>query len=84
MNTDTTAYWKKSLQEILAMVKQLGRPKFFITLSCPDLCWNELLLIITELRREVFPEDSINKIGFFERFRYRNFNLVVPAGHFSV
>ena len=65
MNTDTTAYWKKSLQEILAMVKQLGRPKFFITLSCPDLCWNELLLIITELRREVFPEDSINKIGFF-------------------
>ena len=64
MNTDTTAYWKKCLHEILAMVKQLGRPKIFITLSCPDLCWNELLLIITELRREVFSEKKVRSAEF--------------------
>ena len=43
------------------MVKQLGLPTFFITLSCADLQWNELLLIIAELRREVLPDDNINE-----------------------
>ena len=30
----TPAYWKKFLYEVLAMVKQLGLPTFFMTLSC--------------------------------------------------
>ena len=46
----TPAYWKKFLYEVLAMVKQLGLPIVFITLSCADLQWNELLLINAELR----------------------------------
>ena len=39
MNTikGTPAYWKKFLHEILAMVKQLGLPTFFLILSCADL-----------------------------------------------
>ena len=42
----TPAYWKKVLHEVLAMVKQSGIPTFFLTLSCADLRWNELLSII--------------------------------------
>ena len=38
----TPAYWKRFLFEVLAMVKQLGLPTFFMTLSCADLRWNEL------------------------------------------
>ena len=30
------AYWKKFLFDVLAMVKQLGIPTFFLTLSCAD------------------------------------------------
>ena len=45
----TPAYWKKFLFEVLAMVKQLGLPTFFMTLSCADLRWNELLAIISRL-----------------------------------
>lgn len=39
MNTikGTPAYWKKFLNVVLAMVKQLGQPTFFLTLSCADL-----------------------------------------------
>ena len=65
------------------MVKQLGLPTFFITLSCADLQWNELLLIIAELRGEVLSEDSINEVDFFERCRYLNLNPVVLARHFQ-
>ena len=48
------------------MVKQLGISTIFITLSCVDLLWNKLFLIISEVRGEVLPKDSIN--DFFETF----------------
>ena len=32
----TPAYWKQFLFEVLAMVKQLGIPTYFLTLSCAD------------------------------------------------
>ena len=48
MNTikGTPAYWKKFQCEVLAMVKQLGVPTFFLTLSSADLRWNDLVTII--------------------------------------
>ena len=33
----TSAYWKQFLYDVLDMVKQLGTPKYFLTLSCADL-----------------------------------------------
>ena len=38
MNTikGSPAYWKNTLSDVLAMVKQLGIPSFFLTLSCAD------------------------------------------------
>ena len=51
MNTikGTPAYWKRFLYDVLAMVKQLGIPTFFMKLSCADLHWNELISIIAKL-----------------------------------
>ena len=42
MNTikDTPAHWKKFLYEVLAKVKQLRLPTFFMTLDFADLRWN--------------------------------------------
>ena len=34
-------YWQKFMYEVVAMVKQLGIPTWFMTLSCADLRWNE-------------------------------------------
>ena len=33
----TLSYWKQFLYDVLAMVKQLGIPTFFLRLSCADL-----------------------------------------------
>ena len=33
------AYWKQFLYDVLAMVKQLWIPPYFLTLSCADLRW---------------------------------------------
>ena len=41
----TAAYWKSALLRLLAMVKTLGTPTFFVTLSCNDN-WPELQAFI--------------------------------------
>ena len=85
MNTikGTPAYWKKFLYEVLAMVKQLGLPTFFMTLSCADLHWNELVSIIARLNGENLNENDINNMDFFERCHYLNLNPVILARHFQ-
>ena len=45
----TPAYWKKFMKDVMAIVKQLEIPTFFLTLSCADLRWNELLSIISKI-----------------------------------
>ena len=62
----TTAYWKRFLFEVLAMVKQLGLPTFFMTLSCADLRWNELIPIIAKLKGENFFEEDIESMSYFD------------------
>ena len=47
----TPAFSKKFLFDVLAMVKQLGVPTFFMTLSSADLKWNELVSIINKLHK---------------------------------
>ena len=63
--TGTPAYWKTFLYDVLAMVKQLGLPSYFLTLSCADLRWNELVLIIARLNN-IDIED--NDLDYFRRY----------------
>ena len=63
----TPAYWKRRfLFEVLAMVKQLGLPTYFMTLSCADLRWNELVSIISKLNGENLTDEQINNMTYFE------------------
>ena len=79
----TPAYWKKFLHEVLAMVKQLGLPKFFMTLCCADLRWNELISIISAFKGEILKEEAINRLDYFQCCSYLNLNPVLLAHHFQ-
>ena len=85
MNTlkGTPAYWKRFLLEVLAMVKQLGLPTYFMTLSCADLRWNELIEIISKLRGQNLTEEEIINLNYFERTKILNSNPVLLARHFQ-
>lgn len=39
----TPAYWEKSLRDLHAMVRQLGKPTFFITFSAAEMRWPEVI-----------------------------------------
>ena len=75
----TPAYCKKFLHEVLAMVKQVSLPTFFMTLSCADLSWNELISIISTLKSKKLQEEEINRLDYFQRCYYLNLNPVLLA-----
>lgn len=79
----TPAYWKNFLLEVLAMVKQLGVPTFFLTLSCADLRWNELISILSKLNNLNLSEEDIQNLSYHERCKLLNSNPVLLARHFQ-
>ena len=77
----TPAYWKKKLHQVLAMVKQLGTPTFFLTLSCADLRWNELISIV--FNRVNISDEEVDEMSKHERCDTLNKNPVLVARHFQ-
>jgi len=77
------AYWKHMLSDVLAMVKQLGLPSFFLTLSCADLRWDELVLVISKLKGHKLSNEEISNMSYFERCELLNSNPVLLARHFQ-
>ena len=79
----TPGYWKMFLHEVLAMVKQVSLPTFFMTLSCADLRWNELISIISTLKSKTLQEEEINRLDYLQRCYYLNLNPVLLTLVFS-
>ena len=77
------AYWKNTLSDVLAMVKQLGIPSFFLTLSCADLRWNEFPEIISKLNGKELSFEEISALSYFQKCELLNSNPVLLARHFQ-
>ena len=65
------------------MVKQLGAPTFFLTLSCADLRWNELISIIFKLNRVDISDEEVDEMSYNKRCGTLNKNPVFVARHFQ-
>ena len=52
-HTRTHTQSQHVLFDVLAIVKQFGVNTYFMTLSCTDLHWNELVLIIRKLKGSI-------------------------------
>ena len=79
----TPAYWKKFKSEVLAMVKQLGVPTFFLTLSCADLIWDKLIEIIQKLNIADKVDVDMPDFSYHEIHSILNNNAVIVARHFQ-
>ena len=79
----TPAYWKKFISECLAMVRQLGVSSFFLTLSCVDLRWDELVSIISKLNFSDLNPADVSNLSYYNRCDILNSNPVLVARHFQ-
>ena len=65
------------------MVKQLGIPTWFMTLSCADLRWPDLFQIIARTQGKDISDDEVDKLSYKEKCDMLNLNPVVVAKHFQ-
>ena len=74
------AYWKNFLFDVLAMIKQLT---YFLTLTCADLRWQELVDIINKLNNMQLSDQETNNLSYSERCEILNQNPVLTARYFQ-
>ena len=58
-------------------------PNLFLTLSCADLRWNELVEIISKLNSLGLTKENVEGLNYFERCNILNSNAVLLARHFN-
>ena len=80
---EAPAYWKRFLFDALAMVKQLGVPTFFMTLSFVRLKWNELVSITNKLHKLDILKENTKNLSYQDRCRLLNSNPVLVAKPFQ-
>ena len=85
MNTikGTPAFWKRFQLDFLAMIRHLGCPTFFMTLSCADLHWNDFITNIFKLKKQKMSDKNINNLSYFQKCEVLNQNPVFVARHFQ-
>ena len=76
-------YWQKFMYEVVAMVKKLGIPTWFMTLSCADLRWPEVFQIIARTNGKNITDEEVEALSYDERCRLLNLNPVIVAKHFQ-
>ena len=64
------------------MVKELGIPTCFLTLSCADLRWEEIPYIIRKLNNLYLSDEELKNLSYQERCNLLNNNPVLVARHF--
>ena len=73
----------KKKNEVLAMVKQLGMPTWFMTLSCADLRRKELLIIICKCHHVNLSQDELTDLSYDAKCKLLNLNPVITARHYQ-
>ncbi len=56
----TPAYWKKTLCDLFAMLRQLGTPTFFCTFSAAEMRWPEVITAIKAQQGETVNFDELD------------------------
>ena len=77
----TPACWEKCLHQVLALVKQLLT--FFLTLSCANLRWNELISVIFKLSRVDIFDEKVDEMLYHEGCDTLNENPGLVARNFQ-
>ncbi|KAG5894349.1 hypothetical protein JTB14_031910 [Gonioctena quinquepunctata] len=78
----SASYWRRCCSELIAMVRSLGPPTWFMTFSCNDLNWPDMItaLLIADGR----DVSDVDRITFPERSKLVQRYPVVVARQFTI
>ena len=78
----TPAYWAHMMLENLAMLKQLGVPTFFFTVSANDYHWPEIIQTIAKQYGESFTSDEVLSMSWETKSMWLRSNPVTAVRAF--
>ena len=78
-------YWENQKKEVFAMIRQLGLPTLFLSLSANDLQWSELIIALGKLvdNKDYTAEIERNTLSWETRSRLVQFDPVTCVRHFD-
>ena len=80
----TSMYFEESKKNLMALLRQNGCPSVFLTLSCAEYDWPELLKEIAEtVYRKRFTDKDIEKLSCQEKNKLISDNPVQSTVHFQ-
>ena len=77
------AYWQHELYELLAMLRCLGIPTWFMTLSAADPHWVEMLEMIAIHKQMSISQKEIKRMSIKERSEKLKSNAIQAVGLFQ-
>lgn len=78
----SASYWQKFRSELIAMVRTLGSPTWFLTFSCNDLNWSDMIKAL--LIADGGNIDDAERLSFQEHLNLMQKHSVVVARQFSL
>ena len=77
------AYWQRCKLEVFAMIRTLGPPTWFITLSADDMNWPDILVLLAnEAGMSQVSSENVHALTAMERRKLVAGNTVSVARHF--
>lgn len=77
------AYWNTVLLDLLAMVRQLGIPTWFLTLSAADMQWPEVIQSIAHQYGKTLTADDVKAMSWEDKCKWLRCNPVTAARQFK-
>ncbi len=76
-------YYQRTFYELLAMIRQLGTPTWFFTVSATDMKWPEMIQTIAKQYGVTYTDEDVAASSFEERSNWLKRNPVTAARHFQ-
>ena len=70
----TPAYFQTVFYDVLAMVRQLGIPTWFFTVSSADMQWPDVIQTIARQYGTILSDDDVKNLSFVERSKWLRMN----------
>ena len=76
------AYFQRVMYDVLGMIRQLGIPTWFLTLSAADMQWPDVIQTIARQYSTILTDEDVNTMLFEEKSKWLQQNPVTTARHY--
>ncbi|CAH1119807.1 unnamed protein product [Phaedon cochleariae] len=81
---NSTWYWSERKKDLFAMIRQLGKPTVFFTISANEIGWSQLLQLLYKLRNgKDISEQAVQELHYMEKSTLINEDAVTCALYFN-